>query len=460
MLTPADGRRPCRGPNGAAAGLFRVLKRMHMILVLIVITTVVAGWSLVAGRLEQRHVRAPLMLVLAGVVTGVFTHSHIAVTLNSEVAQHVAEVILAVLLFVDATELPGGRLFGNDPGSAARALLLALPLSLVTLVLLGTLLLPGLPVALLLLIACIVVPTDFAPAETLVRDRRIPAKVRSVLNVEGGYNDGIVSPVFLFALILVGTNSVTRTPMEALGTAVPFALKALVVGFVVGALVAWLINTADRAEWMTEQSRRIVVLVTPLLAYAVTTAMDGNGFVASFVCGIAFRYVRQAPVRRRGASAPHASDFHLIEDTNSMATMCMWFFFGNAVVLAMEEGIHWPTVVLCVAALTVVRILPIMIAFLGSPFTWRERLMVGALGPRGATSIVFGLLAFNALPDGRYADTALYAMTLTVLGSVLIHGGGSVAIARSLTGPPSSAVGGPDSPGTDEPDSPVVAMRS
>jgi NhaP-type Na+/H+ or K+/H+ antiporter len=137
----------------------------------------------------------------------------------------------------------------------------------------------------------------------------------------------------------------------------------------------------------------------------------------------------------------------------------MWFFFGNAVVLALGEGVHWPTVVLCVAALTVVRILPIMLAFLGSTFTWRERLMVGALGPRGTTSIVFGLLAFNALPDGLYADTALYAMTLTVLGSVLLHGGGSVLIARSLTGPPPSAAGGPASPGTDEPDSPD-AVRS
>ncbi|MEU2746720.1 cation:proton antiporter [Streptomyces collinus] len=78
-----------------------------------------------------------------------------------------------------------------------------------------------------------------------------------------------------------------------------------------------------------------------------------------------------------------------------------------------------------VAALTVVRILPIMLAFLGSKFTWRERLMVGALGPRGTTSTVFGLLAFHALPDRRYAYTAVYAMTLTVLGSVLLHGGGS-----------------------------------
>nr|WP_214661196.1 hypothetical protein [Streptomyces polyasparticus] len=73
--------------------------------------------------------------------------------------------------------------------------------------------------------------------------------------------------------------------------------------------------------------------------------------------------------------------------------------------------------------------------FLGSKFTWRRRLLVGALGPRGTTSIVFGLLAFNALPEGPYADTALDAMTLTVLGSVVLHGIGSLPIARLLADP-------------------------
>ncbi|CAM5481412.1 hypothetical protein GCM10010329_29520 [Streptomyces spiroverticillatus] len=47
---------------------------------------------------------------------------------------------------------------------------------------------------------------------------------------------------------------------------------------------------------------------------------------------------------------------------------------------------------------------------------------------------MFGLPAFNSLPDGPFAYTALDATTLTVLGSVLLHGGGSIAIARLLQG--------------------------
>ncbi|WP_418353608.1 cation:proton antiporter domain-containing protein [Streptomyces alboflavus] len=149
------------------------------------------------------------------------------------------------------------------------------------------------------------VPTDFAPAETLVRDTRIAARVRDVLNVESGYNDGIISPVFLFALILAGSTSQAHTPMQALGTAVPFAAKALAVGVALGSLLAWLMITADRRQWMTGQSRRVLVLVTPLLVYTVTVAAGGNGFVAAFVCGIAFRCIRQTPARRHET---HAAD--------------------------------------------------------------------------------------------------------------------------------------------------------
>ncbi|MEV0537111.1 hypothetical protein [Kitasatospora sp. NPDC050463] len=49
---------------------------------------------------------------------------------------------------------------------------------------------------------------------------------------------------------------------------------------------------------------------------------------------------------------------------------------------------------------------------------------------------MFGLLAFNALPDGPGANSALDAMVLVVLGSILLHGGGSMAIARALRGKP------------------------
>ena len=61
----------------------------------------------------------------------------------------------------------------------------------------------------------------------------------------------------------------------------------------------------------------------------------------------------------------------------------------------------------------------------GSKLSGHERVLVGALGPRGTTTIVFGLLAFNRLPDGSAAETILLITVTCVLGSVVLHGMGA-----------------------------------
>ncbi|MET0455545.1 MAG: cation:proton antiporter [Mycobacterium sp.] len=390
---------------------------------IIVMTVVLGAWALVGRRLERWRITAPMVLVLAGVVVGLSTHDALAETLNTESAQRAAEIILAVLLFVDATDVRGG-LFGRDPRSALRVLFVAMPLGLAASVGLGLWLLPGLSWAVLLIIACAVVPIDFAPAASILRDERIPERVRTVLNVEAGYNDGIISPIFIFALVLAGDHSHVGTPLEALGAALPQALKAILVGLAIGAAVAVLSNLAEQRNLMTEQSKRVILVVTPLLAYAVSIAVHGNGFVSAFVCGIAFIGLRRSQNIRR--------ELELIDDVGFLLTTVMWFVFGAAAVIALSGGVPIGLVVFCLLALTLVRLLPIALSLLGSRFTWPERLLVGVLGPRGTTSIVFGLLAFNVLTD-QAEGAALLTMVVTVLGSVLIHGVGAPAAARAFS---------------------------
>jgi len=392
-----------------------------VLLSLIAVCVVLAAWALGAARLERMRLTAPMVLVLAGVAVGFTTQDVLADSLNTDAAQHVAEIILAVLLFVDATDIRGG-LFGREPRSAVRILFVAMPLSLALSVAAGLWLLPGLSWAVLLIVACVVVPTDFAPAASILRDDRVPVRVRNVLNVEAGYNDGIVSPIFIFALAIAGDRSHADTPIAALGSAVPQAVKAILVGLAVGATLALLINAAERREAMTDQSKRVILVTAPLLAYGLSLALHGNGFVSAFVGGIAFNYLRQSSALR--------GELALLDDMGFLLSAGMWFVFGAAAVLALSSGVSWTMVVFCLLALTVVRMLPVLIAMLGSPFSWRERLLIGWLGPRGTTSIVFGLLAFNVLV-GAAEHAALMTMVVAVLGSVVLHGVGAPAAARA-----------------------------
>lgn len=383
-----------------------------MLISLIAFSAVFAAWALGAGRLERARLTAPIVLIVAGVAAGFTTSDALAVALNADVAQHGAEIILAVLLFVDATDVRGG-LFGREPRAALRVLLLAMPLSLGLSVLLGAWMLPELSFAVLLVIACAVVPTDFAPAATILRDARVPERVRNVLNVEAGYNDGIVAPVFIFALAFAGDDVRTETPLRALGSAVPQALTAIVVGGAVGALLALAINSATRRGWMTGQSVRMILVTAPMLAYGLSLAFDGNGFVSAFVCGITFHYLRHSPSWHE--------ELEFVDDIGFLLSAIMWFVVGAVAVLAVERGVSWQTVVFCLLALTLVRVVPVMLAMLRSRFYWRERMMLACLGPRGTSTIVFGLLAYNVL-DGADEHDVLAVMVVVVLGSVVIHG--------------------------------------
>ncbi|MCG8927614.1 cation:proton antiporter [Lentzea sp. CC55] len=416
-----------------------------MIPVLLALSAAVLVRSLVSARLDRWNVAAPVVMIAAGALAAMASRGvDLLPLVNTEVAQHIAEIILAVLLFIDATEVRGGRLWGRYPGIVGRLLLVAMPLSIAAAMVAGALLLPGLSLPLLLLLACVVIPSDFAAAERVVRDPVLPARVRSVLNVESGYNDGLVSPVFLFALILSGTRYPERTPQEALATALPFALKAVLVGAALGAVLATVLFSAQRAGWSTERSRRVAVLAVPVLTYAATVAVDGNGFVASFVCGTVFRRVFQAKaiplIRTATREDPDrrpvlAQDLRLLEDATGLLTHAMWFVVGAAAVVVFAQGVSWQEVVFCVAALTVLRIVPVVLSLAGTPMSGRDRFLVGALGPRGTTSIVFGLLAVNGLAEGEVADTILSVTVLCVLGSAVLHGLGSAPLARLLVRP-------------------------
>jgi len=77
-------------------------------------------------------------------------------------------------------------------------------------------------------------------------------------------------------------------------------------------------------------------------------------------------------------------------------------------------------VVYAVLSLTVVRMIPVALATIGSGLDRSTVLFVGWFGPRGLASLVFALLALEEL--GPAADEAVAVIATTVLLSVLAHG--------------------------------------
>ena len=70
-------------------------------------------------------------------------------------------------------------------------------------------------------------------------------------------------------------------------------------------------------------------------------------------------------MRVRGRGLPDEC-LQLTEDTGTLLSLCVWFIFGAAVNDVLDTGIPLDAILYAVVALTVVRIVPVMLALLAS----------------------------------------------------------------------------------------------
>jgi NhaP-type Na+/H+ or K+/H+ antiporter len=379
-------------------------------LALVVIMAILLAWALVAGRLARWSITAPLAMVVAGVALTAGSNPVFIIDLETSSFEHTVEVVLAILLFVDATETPGG-IFGREPKLTARLLGVALPLTLLAALGVGFLLLPGTGFWMLAVLATVVVPTDFAPAAALIRDRRVPARLRDLLNVESGLNDGLIAPIFLFCLAAAKAHDSSHVAVTALADAIPAVLVAIAVGTVVGFVGAKLLSRSWRRHWTQPTALRLGVAALPLLTYGLAIVLHGNGFVAAFVAGAFFALAtRELP----------EDALNLTEDVGMLLSLVVWFIFGRAI-NQVAGGITWRVAWYAFLVVTVMRIIPVMLSLLGTSISRRDALFLGWLGPRGLATIVFGLLAFVEL-TGADADLVADVMVATVVLSIVLHG--------------------------------------
>ena len=293
---------------------------MHLMALLLVAAAVTAVWSLFATRLTHWRVAPALVLAIAGAATAQVSKVELSTALALPITERIIEMILALLLFVDATEVKGG-LLGHDRRGALKLLLIGLPLSLVAATALGAFLFPGVGLAILVLLACAVMPTDLSANGSLFRNQAVPRRVGRLLNVESGYNDGIVAPIFVCALVLIEHTSGEREFWDAVGEGIYSTSVAIGIGGAIGFVAAFAGNRALAHSLTSTRALGITVIMVALLAYGGAVLLEGNGFVSAFVCGITYRAART--VQELGGT-----ELEFVEDVTLLCNVVMWFGFG------------------------------------------------------------------------------------------------------------------------------------
>jgi sodium/hydrogen antiporter len=348
----------------------------------------------------------------AGLVAGTEGLGWIDVTPRAESLRLLAEATLALVLFSDASRIDLRALRG---GSAvpARLLGIGLPLTIVAGALAAIAVLPQLALAEAFVLAIVLAATDAALGQAVVTDERLPASIRQGLNVESGLNDGLCVPALIIALALADTHAHALTGSEAGRVVAESIGYGVLMGAVAGVAAAIVQRRAvpspdeERAQW-----RWLLSPVGAALAYGLAAPLGGSGFIAAFVAGIVFGAA--------GRTARDASQPLPAQDLGALLNALTFIVFGAAFMKPLIERATWDVAAYALLSLTIVRMLPVAIAMLGTRARPATIAYLGWFGPRGLASIVFAVLVIEE--NTPHASTIVDATALTVTASIVLHG--------------------------------------
>ena len=324
--------------------------------------TVMAGlvlvYSLLAKRLTRANITSPMLSILAGVV--VFSLSDLEI--DTAAVHTIAELTLVIVLFHDASTVKLARL-REDPGMAVRLLLIGFPIALVATFLVTHALLPTVGVAGAWLLAAAVTPTDAGLGAPTILNPIVPMRVRRGLNVESGLNDGLATPIVLLALSALAAEEGVSEPGILQVGVVPVTL-ALASSVAICLSAAWLMDRARERGLSGHRGRSIATLALPLFLFGVAEIIGANAFIAAFVGGLVFGAASITLAEEQETSA-------LLEVSADLLGFIVWFFAGGLVLMVFEDGFEWQWLVLALLALTVLRLVPVFLALLGTGFRWQ-----------------------------------------------------------------------------------------
>lgn len=396
-----------------------------------VIFAVIGVGALVAALLPQlvdgKAFSLPIPFLLAGIAIGLlpFVPFEAVPRGNEKYVEHLTEVVVIVSLMGTGLGLDrkvGLRLWGNT----WRLLVIAMPLTILFVGVLGWGLL-GLAPAGAVLLGAVLAPTDPVlagevqvgePAIEPTDENYAEDEVRFSLTSEAGLNDALAFPFVYMAITLaqidIGTSG-WFTEWFAFDV-----LYRLTVGLIAGVAAGWFLgrlffSSKTNALRLAEHREGFVALAATFFTYGVTEILQGYGFLAVFVAAVTIRSFERF-------DGYHVILHSFIEQIERLLTVLVLLLVGMALADGILANIGWREVAVAAVILFAVRPITAGIALIGARGSRTERTAIAFFGVRGVGSIYYASYAFATTSFGD-EDNVIYAIVgLVIAGSVILHG--------------------------------------
>jgi potassium/hydrogen antiporter len=234
-----------------------------------------------------------------------------------------------------------------------------------------------------LLVGSIIAATDGAAIFALLRESTLRRKLARTLEGEAGLNDAVA-----VLLVLACIDGMLKPGYDA-GDALVLLVRQFGLGIAAGAAAGWLgVQALQRVRLATAGLYPVASLAIAGVAYGAAAALEGSGFVAVYLAGLALGSAR-IPARQTVAN------FH--QGLGWLAQLSMFLVLGLLVFPSQLGGVAVKGTALALVLVLVARPLSVVAATVFARYSVAERLMVGWAGLRGAVPVV--LATFPVLDD-------------------------------------------------------------
>ncbi|MGH3428535.1 MAG: cation:proton antiporter [Mycobacteriales bacterium] len=384
------------------------------VVVLVAVFGVALLVAVLLSGLAARSVLSTSLLFLAGgALVGDGFLGLIHITPDSDVVAVTADLALFAVLFTDGMQVsfPALRTAWRNP---ARALGLGMPLAFAG-VALATHFLVGLDWTTSFLVGAVLAPTDPVFASAIVGRKEIPARLRQLLNVESGINDGLALPAVL--LLIVAAGSVSGTAETSPSKIVLELFGGVALGVVLPLVIVWLARLPLLGA--EPKLQPLLPLAVGVTLYATCHLTHANPYLAAFSAGAVLASV-----------SPRAKEVFepLGESLAELSKFAALLVFGALLTPHLFGDLPIGGYAVAVAAIVLIRPLSMLISLIGTRIERREKLTAAWFGPKGFASVVYGLLVLQSgIPQAQQAYTLI---AVCIAFSIVAHSSTDVPIAR------------------------------
>lgn len=251
-------------------------------------------------------------------------------------------------------------------------------------------------------------PTVIVPMLRTVRPKE---HVAHILRWEGILIDpiGATLAVLVYQFIVSGAEQ-----SEVLASLIVFG-KILVIGFLLGGSVGYLLGSALRRHWVPQYLHNFTALALVCGVFALSNALEAeSGLLSVTVMGILLGNMKDV----------HIDEILDFKESLSVLLISMLFIILAARMdLAAFVGLGWSSVAVFAVIQFLSRPLTAQISAIGSKLTMAERHLLSWIAPRGIVAAAISALFAIRLEEAGYPEAAQMVPLafMVIIGTVLLQ---------------------------------------